>query len=59
MKPEYVAARTLEALRKNRAEVVLGWEAKWIIRANRICPRILDWGLKRYVRRRYPDQGNP
>jgi short-subunit dehydrogenase len=53
MKPRYVAQKVLHALRTNRAESVLGWEARWMIRANRWIPRVLDSVLKMYVRRRF------
>jgi short-subunit dehydrogenase len=55
MPTEYVAQQILEALRKNRPETVLGREARWFIRLNRFFPRLIDFGLGRYVRRRYPD----
>ena len=30
------------ALRRNRAETVLGWDARWMLRINRFFPRLLD-----------------
>jgi len=54
MTTDYVASRILESLRRGKAETVLGWEARWIIRANRFFPRIVDMILKRVVRKRYP-----
>jgi short-subunit dehydrogenase len=51
----YVARKTLDALQRNRAETVLGWEARWVIRANRFLPRLVDFALARYVRQRFPD----
>ena len=53
MRPEQVASAMLTQLRRNRAEQVLGWEAHWMVRANRLAPRLVDWLLARVVRRRY------
>lgn len=54
MTTDYVAGRILDALRRGKPETVLGWEARWIIRANRFFPRLVDLILKRVVRKRYP-----
>jgi len=53
MRPEKVARKILRALERNRAETVLGWEAHWIIRANRFMPWLVDRVLKRVVNRIY------
>jgi len=53
MPPEKVAAGILRALKKNRAETVLGWDARWILRVNRFLPRLVDGLLARKVRRLY------
>jgi short-subunit dehydrogenase len=53
MAPETVAAGILNALRKNRTETVLGWDARWILRVNRFLPRLVDALLARQIRRLY------
>jgi short-subunit dehydrogenase len=53
MPPEKVAAGILRALRKNRTETVLGWDARWMLRVNRFLPRLVDALLARQVRRLY------
>jgi short-subunit dehydrogenase len=53
MPPEKVAAGILRALKKNRTETVLGWDARWILRVNRFLPRLVDALLARKVRRLY------
>lgn len=53
MSPEKVAAGILRALRKNRTETILGWDARWILRVNRFLPRLVDALLARQVRRLY------
>jgi len=53
MPPEDVAAGIVRALRKNRTETVLGWDARWILRVNRFLPRLVDALLARKIRRLY------
>jgi len=54
MTTQYVAQQTLQALRNGTAETVLGLEARWMVRVNRWLPGLVDWGLRRVVRRRHP-----
>jgi len=51
--PESVAAGILRALERNRAETVLGGEARWLLRVNRFFPRLVDRLTARKVRRLY------
>ncbi len=53
MPPESVATGILRALRKNRTETVLGWDARWMLRVNRFLPRLVDAMLARQIRRLY------
>ena len=53
MTPEDVAAGILRALRRNRAETVIGWEARWMLLANRFFPRLVDRLIARKVRQLY------
>lgn len=53
MPPEQVAKDILTALRRNRSETVLGLEARWILRINRLWPWFVDRMFKRFVRRQY------
>jgi short-subunit dehydrogenase len=53
MPPQEVAAGILHSLVKNRAETVLGSEAKWMLRLNRWVPRIVDRLIARRVRKLY------
>jgi short-subunit dehydrogenase len=53
MPPEKVADGILRALGNNRAETVLGSEARWLLRVNRFFPRLVDWLIGRRVRKLY------
>jgi short-subunit dehydrogenase len=53
MKPEEVAAGILDAVRKNRREVILGREARRLLRFNRFFPRLTNWLIARRVKKLY------
>jgi short-subunit dehydrogenase len=57
MTPQVVAAGILDSLECNRAETVLGREARWLLRINRFFPRIVDRLMARKVRRPYARRG--
>jgi short-subunit dehydrogenase len=51
--PERVADGIVRSLRKNKTETVLGRDARWILRANKFFPRLVDWLVARQVRKLY------
>lgn len=53
MPPEQVAAAVVKALRCNKAETVVGGDARWMLRVNRFFPRLVDWLIARRVRKLY------
>jgi short-subunit dehydrogenase len=53
MTPEYLAAKIIDAIRKNRTETVCGSEAKRLLRFNRFFPRLTNWLLARKVKKLY------
>ncbi|HEV3436716.1 MAG TPA: SDR family oxidoreductase [Gemmata sp.] len=53
MKPEEVAVGIVGAIRKNRTEVVLGREARRLLRFNRYFPRLTNWLIARKVKNLY------
>jgi len=53
MTTEYVARSILKSLRRNKAETLLGFEARWIVRVNRVWPSFVDRMIGRFVRNRY------
>jgi len=53
MKPSYVGEKVIDALKKGKREIVLGWEARWILFGNRWAPRFANWMLARKVRKLY------
>ncbi len=56
MEPVAVAQATLQAIRNNRTEVILGSDAKRMLRINRFFPRLLDRLIARKVIRLYRDE---
>ncbi len=46
--PEFVARRTVAAIRRGRHEIVVGAPGKLLVWINRLCPRGLDGILARY-----------
>jgi short-subunit dehydrogenase len=53
MGADWVAAKVLQALQKNRTETVVGREARWILLLNRLFPRMVDRLMARKVRSLY------
>jgi short-subunit dehydrogenase len=53
MKPEDVATGIVDAIRRNRREVVLGGEARRLLRFNRFFPRLTNWLIARKVKKLY------
>lgn len=45
--------RLAAPLQKNRAETPVGWQSKWLLRANRFFPRFVDRMMARKVRQPY------
>jgi short-subunit dehydrogenase len=53
MTTDYLAAAIVSAIRKNRREVILGREARWLLRFNRYFPRLTNWLIARKIRKLY------
>jgi len=53
MAPEDVARTILWAIKKNKTETVIGSDAKWMLRFNKIFPRLTDWLIARRVKKLY------
>lgn len=53
MQPVEAARGILEAIKKNRTETVLGWDAKWMLRLNTFFPRLVNYLLARRVKQLY------
>ncbi|MCK2087055.1 SDR family oxidoreductase [Thauera aromatica] len=47
--PDAVAARIVEAIRREREELYLGWPEKFFVRLNTVLPRIVDRALRRQL----------
>ncbi|HEY1191569.1 MAG TPA: SDR family NAD(P)-dependent oxidoreductase [Gemmata sp.] len=53
MTPEYLAAKIVTAIRANKTELVVGSEARRLLRFNRFFPRLTNWLLARKVKKLY------
>ena len=54
MSPSTVASATLSGLLRGRHEMTLTFLGRSLLLANRLTPRLVDWGMKRWTRRLYP-----
>jgi short-subunit dehydrogenase len=59
MAPEYLARRIVEAIRRNRREVVIGREARQLLWFHRLFPRLTDWLIRRKIRALYRSVPHP
>src|SRR5262249_54977659 len=59
MPPEKVAGAVVKALERNRRETVVGGDARWLLRVNRLFPRLVDWLISRRVRKLYEQDRQP
>ncbi len=53
MPPADVAASIVNSLQRNKTETWIGSDCKWMLRANRFFPRLVDWLLARKVKKLY------
>ena len=53
MTPQYLAAKIIDAIRTNKTELVVGKEAKRLLRFNRYFPRLTNWLIARKVKKLY------
>ena len=56
MTPEYLAAKIVRAIEKNRTETVCGSEARRLLRFNRYFPRLTNWLIARKVKKLYSER---
>jgi short-subunit dehydrogenase len=57
MSAEAVAQATLRAVRRRRNEVTLTTYGRLLLLTNRLLPRFVDWGLGRWTRKLYSQEG--
>ena len=57
MKPDEVASGIVDAIQRNRREVVLGREARRLLRFNRFFPRLTNWLIARKIKKLYAREG--
>jgi short-subunit dehydrogenase len=58
MAPERVAGRIVAALQRNRAETVIGGDARWMLLVNKFLPRLVDRLIARRVKKLYAGQSS-
>jgi short-subunit dehydrogenase len=56
MSPELAARKIIRAIQRNRTESILGWDARWMLRINRLFPWLVDRLLARRVRQLYAEE---
>ena len=57
MKPDEVASGIVDAIQRNRREVILGREARRLLRFNRFFPRLTNWLIARKIKKLYAREG--
>lgn len=55
MSADDVARATLRAIEHHRRAITLSWQGKLFVLVNRFAPRLVDWGLSRWLLRHFPD----
>jgi short-subunit dehydrogenase len=53
MLPDYLAARIVDAIRRNRTETVVGGEARRLLLFNKFFPRLTNWLIARKIKKLY------
>jgi short-subunit dehydrogenase len=53
MTPEYLAGKILGAIRSNTRELVVGSEARRLLRFNKFFPKLTNWLIARKVKKLY------
>lgn len=53
MTPEYLAEKIISAIRANKTELIVGSEARRLLRFNKFFPRLTNWLLARKVKKLY------
>jgi short-subunit dehydrogenase len=55
MSPDVVARATLRAIEQHRREITLSWQGKLFVLTSKFAPRLVDWGLTRWLLKHFPD----
>jgi short-subunit dehydrogenase len=55
MSPQTVARATMHAVERHQRQIILTWQGKLFVLTSTIAPRLVDWGLTRWLLRHFPD----
>jgi short-subunit dehydrogenase len=55
MSPQAVARATMRAIERHQRQLILTWQGKLFVLASTIAPRLVDWGLARWLLKHFPD----
>jgi short-subunit dehydrogenase len=55
MPADDVARATLRAIEKHRREITLSWQGRLFVLTGKFAPRLVDWGLTRWLLKHFPD----
>lgn len=55
MSPETVARATMRAIERRQRQITLTWQGKLFVLTSTVAPRLVDWGLTRWLLKHFPD----
>ncbi len=55
MSPDTVARATMRAIERQQRQITLSWQGKLFVLTSTIAPRLVDWGLTRWLLKHFPD----
>jgi short-subunit dehydrogenase len=55
MSPDCVAQATMRAIERHRREITLSLPGKLFVLTGKFAPRLVDWGLTRWLLKHFPD----
>ncbi len=55
MSPDTVARATLRAIEHHQRQITLSWQGRLFVLTSTVAPRLVDWGLTRWLLKHFPD----
>jgi short-subunit dehydrogenase len=53
--PEAVARATMRAIERRQRQITLTWQGKLLVLTSTVAPRLVDWGLTRWLLKHFPE----